>query len=529
MKTALKRLWRYIEGINGLLLILYCIFSFSAYAFFIADTSVMFFLRWVLLITVVSVLVCPLILRAVRKIGIRSELAEKDSHVKWVVLFFGVPFVLFLAKYIIYFPGALSNDSVKQYTQAVSGTYNDWHPVFQTLLAIKLPLLLTGGWIGSISLFQIVGFSLALGYSLLTVKKVTNARYAVLMLLFVMLNPQTTNIALYPWKDVSFAIGALLLLTFVLQIWFTDGAWIRNPWHLAAFVAAWVCTTLFRHNAVLFTVPLLIAVFFPIARKTALIMCVCAGALIAGIKFPLYSVLGVQSLPQRQVEMLGLPMTVIGAAVTYSPEKLDEEILDFAYQVAPREVWEKEYQYGNYNDVKWDPQTNNEVIEQYGPGRVVGMAFRCLKESPYHALKGLIKLTDVVYTVTDDYEYYELPGIAANPYGIQTKGIPALQKVNEKVTWAVYGLFPRLFMYFGSMHLILLIGVLAKCRLNKWKDWKKILIVLPLFIYNFGTALLLTGAPDSSRFFYYTFLLTPILLVFLFAKKKENERNVTSA
>ena len=45
MKPVIKRIWNYMEGVNGLLLILYCIFSFSAYAFFIADTSVMFFLR----------------------------------------------------------------------------------------------------------------------------------------------------------------------------------------------------------------------------------------------------------------------------------------------------------------------------------------------------------------------------------------------------------------------------------------------------------------------------------------------------
>ena len=37
-------------------------------------------------------------------------------------------------------------------------------------------------------------------------------------------------------------------------------------------------------------------------------------------------------------------------------------------------------------------------------------------------------------------------------------------------------------------------------------------------VYNFGTTLLLTGAEDSYRFFYYTFLLVPVLLIILFKK-----------
>ena len=108
-----------------------------------------------------------------------------------------------------------------------------------------------------------------------------------------------------------------------------------------------------------------------------------------------------------------------------------------------------------------------------------------------------------------------------NSFGITSQGIPALKSANYIITDAVFHFFPMLVMYIGSMHLLLLVAILAKCRLNKWKDWKKILIVLPLFVYNFGTALLLTGAEDSTRFFYYTFLLMPVLLVFLFTKKEK--------
>ena len=67
---------------------------------------------------------------------------------------------------------------------------------------------------------------------------------------------------MFPLKDVSFAIGALLLLTYALQIYVTKGEWVRKPINMAFFIVAEVLTTLFRHNAVLFTVPLIAAVLF---------------------------------------------------------------------------------------------------------------------------------------------------------------------------------------------------------------------------------------------------------------------------
>ena len=38
-----------------------------------------------------------------------------------------------------------------------------------------------------------------------------------------MLNPQTGNIAMFPWKDVAFAIGALLLTAYTVRIYYSGG------------------------------------------------------------------------------------------------------------------------------------------------------------------------------------------------------------------------------------------------------------------------------------------------------------------
>ena len=67
------------------------------------------------------------------------------------------------------------------------------------------------------------------------------------------------------------------------------------------------------------------------------------------------------------------------------------------------------------------------------------------------------------------------------------------------------------------------------------KLWKYIegingllLILIPVFAYNFGTTILLTGIDDATRFFFYTYLLIPTLLVFLYRKdgERSSDKNV---
>ena len=149
-----------------------------------------------------------------------------------------------------------------------------------------------------------------------------------------------------------------------------------NIEYTAAFATALALTSLLRHNAPLFTVTLLLAVAFHIGLKRLISVCLCAVALVVGIKLPLYSALDVAPADRSAVETLGLPMTVIGSAITYSPETLDADILEFAYRAAPKELWEENYLPGNFNAVKWDSRFDSSAIDEYGARRVLEMADR---------------------------------------------------------------------------------------------------------------------------------------------------------
>ena len=505
--------------IEDILFIIYSAFIIIT-GFFMSKGEFIYFLRWSALGVIVIVATTPFLLKSIGKLKIRNI---KGIRVRYLTIAsICIPFFSFILMYLIFYPGGFSPDSIVQYTQVVNNSYNDWHPVLQTLLAFTLPLSLTGGWIGSIVLFQIVFMSAAFAYAICAVYKYTNLTYTVFSMLFMILNPNVLSIAMYPWKDTTFAIGALFLTGMALHIWFSNGLWLDDKKHIVLLIIIISVTTIVRHNAILFTLPFMIAIFFRARKRQTIIISLCVVLLIAAIKGPVYSALHVEKAGMRQVETLGLPMTVIGAVATYDPDALDDETKEFVYRVAPPSTWSSRYTYGNYNSVKWADETDNDVIEEYGRNRILAMMFRCIRQSPSHAMKGLIRLTDVVYTIQDDYHYSAIPDVIGNEYGIQMEGIPVLQRVYAMYRAFCMVFFPHLFMYYGSMHLILIASILAKCHLNRLKDWSKILFAIPLLAYNFGTTLLLTGAGDSVRFFFYTFLLIPLLLVLFYREEEGN-------
>ncbi len=444
------------------------------------------------------------------------------SSRKRTLLYYGLPLLVFLCYYLSYYPGAFSFDSVRQLEQAVTNQYNDWHPVLQTLFAFKLPLFLSRGWVGSIVMFQILLFSAALGYCFTVLDCLAGMKYTIACMLFILLNPLTGNIAMFPWKDVSFAIGAVLLAVYALQIYFSRGMWLRKKRNFSAFAAVFVFTTLFRHNAVLFTVPLLAAVLLTLSPKRSLAMVLTVAACCFLIKYPLYSALHVEKPDRRQIETLGLPMTVIGAAVTYAPEKTDPDILEFAYRIAPKEIWEQSFVFGNYNKIKDNNQTNQNVIEEYGRAAVLRMAWRCMKNSPYICAVNLVKLTEGVFTITDPHTVSVSPYIYINSYEVESADLfPILKNMLSSWRLFVMEFFPHIFLYYGVAYLVLITSLLATCNLRSGPDWKKILFVAPLFCYSYGSSLLLTTKGDACRFFFCTVLLLPVLLVFFYRKVSE--------
>ena len=525
MRAVFDRFWKYIYGANGLVLVLYFVFVFVTTLFFY-DNLLPFLPLMTVAFIPLAVVISHFLIKFISKLNIKEKSASEDkSSTVLKCLLYLAPLVVYLINFWAFYPGGFSVDSVVQYNQAMTNEYNDWHPVLQTLFAFKLPLAISGGWIGSIVLFQIICFSGALGYAFNTVLKYSNVKITVASVLFVLLNPLIALTLMFPYKDNAFATGAVLLTAFSVRIFFSKGEWIKSNLNTVIFIVTAVCTTLFRHNALMFTVPLVIAVCFFINRKRFLVIATSIIILFALIKIPFFAMLGVEKPDNRQAETLGLPLNVIAATVTYTPEKADSEILDFAYSINLRESYEKYYTYGCFDNVKYSGDTA--PIEEAGRQKVLSMALRCLKASPKESLKSIFRLTGETYNPVHKYISLPLirPYIISNLNGIEFAGNEEIMTLLLAYAMLVVDYLPQVFFIVGTMHLLMILALLSKTKLNCLKDWKKILLVLPFYFYNYSTAILLTDVYDSIRFFAYTYCLVPLLLVLLF-KQFEDSKNI---
>ena len=81
-----------------------------------------------------------------------------------------------------------------------------------------------------------------------------------------------------------------------------------------------------------------------------------------------------------------------------------------------------------------------------------------------------------------------------------------------------YTLFPHGFLHSGVSLLMLITLMMARWPLNRKESWIRILPVLSIFAYNFGTMFMLTSWQDGARFFHYSLWVMPVLAVMLVRK-----------
>lgn len=512
----MRKVFSYLQGLRGILLILYMMFILCANIYIspnLSDTNkgVMYFVTFAILIVL-----CPLLMRFLKKLTLkhREVLTTRGRKIGWFCGFFFAALIVLGIYYISFYPGGFSADSINQYREAVTGQYNDWHPVAQTLFSFKLPLTLTGGWVGSIVLFQILLLAGAVAYGAYTILKHGNIGLSALYMIYVLVNPVTECMSMYPWKDVPFAITCVIAASYAVNCYFTKGAWIKTRGHQIAAVIVLAAGTLFRHNAIFFTLPILIAMLLYLHRKAAVALGVCFLAIIFIVKVPVYEMMNVEKPKARACESLGTAMTVLGEVAARNPGALSDEAREFMYRVSPKENWENYYVTGSFNSVKFAANTDYFQIDEEGFFKVLGYAIDAFFKAPKESMRAFISLTDMVYTVTGSVDWINIfPMVIQNDQGIVAGGNPEVLQNVSYVLQIGLNWFTSIYWYIGVFNLILIAFTLAKIRWKKKFELRRLLTVLSVLIYNFGTMVLLSG--NDFRFFYFSFLTAPIVLLVL--------------
>ena len=437
---------------------------------------------------------------------------------KKLIIFTVSAAVVFLLRWIwilAFHPGSFSYDSIWQYGQALSGEYNDWHPAWHTILFFTLPLKKFGKP-EAIVILQNIYLALILGYIAVTITEIWNIKAAVLFIAYIVLNPYIGCVMLFPWKDVAFALGGLLCSIIAVKLVLKRQG-TNKLWKLIALGILLSWTTIFRHNAILFTAPLIVVLAFHVDKKAWLKIFAAFAVSLFVIKVPLYNALGVEKSDSGVVDTVGLPLTIIGNVVKETPQLMDEELAEFAYSLAPREQWQEHFNLGDFNSLKFTG-IDTSVIEERGHFGILKLMFKCFRLSPHASLAAFFGLTEMVYSFepcrAGEWDAY----ISDNDYGI---GYSDLRNSDCLTLVSIYSTFMNGTVYkytrtYGAALFAMLVITLSRLKFNSWKSWKKAFMLAPIFCYDFGTMLLLSG-PDY-RFFIITFLAAPLMITFALCK-----------
>ena len=508
----------YKLNIKAIIIALYLSVVWISYIYVEVTCDKLPILLLVIFIFIGSYLASDFILNKLDKcsLPVSKDLSRKQ---KSVIFLSGaiITFLLMLIWYIAYYPGAFGRDQFVQYEQALSGEYNDWHPVWHTLVFFTFPLKLTGS-VSSIILFQVIYYSLIMGYLTLALCKLGGLRCAIISCLYIWLNPYISCLIIFPMKDVASALGGLLCL--IISIQFILNSERIVLWKIIIFGILWASSTIFRHNAILYTLPLLVALFFNLEKKTWFKLLLCSFIMFFLIKIPIYNLLDVSKPGSRVLETMGLPLTVIANVAKDTPERMDEELSDFVYSMASQEQWNADYVLGDFNSIKWSG-IDTSIVEEKGYLGMLRLMIKCFRLSPTASFRALFALTDIVYGFETGLEGNVNAYISEDSAGrIQWMSESYNYKcrsIVEAYSKFVNGSIFKYFRTYGVALLAILICLLSNLKFSSWESWKKIFLIIPVYVYNFGTMLLLTG-PDS-RFFLITFLAAPLLIVYSFKTK----------
>ena len=440
------------------------------------------------------------------------------------VIVSALTFLYLLLWLIAYFPGGFSPDSVYQYQQALTGEYNNWHPVLHTWIFFWLPLQIFHHPAGIVC-FQILLFSLAVGYLYRVLcRRGCPIAFLVFSWLFLILNPQTAKIMMFPWKDSALTIAALMIFTQVIEIYETDGAWLQKWHHFLSFTALCFVATVFRHNAILLTIPIYVILFLfqKKARKSVLFSGLLVLLSLWLLNGPIMTLANVASPGARQEEVLGLPMTILAEVYISTPDKLSPKALDFMSCLATLEEWFGNYQTGNFNSIKGSSSLPLvDLIENEGARTVLRYTVQAFLASPIPALRGFAALTQMVWNPVS------YPGWGnTTPYSLITEaGFEANQRLaNMLSSFSSSAESFLLYLFTGCIGMMILIAMFAAVTNVGRGKLGRAFMIFPMLIYDFGTMLLLTG-PDF-RFFHFNFVIIIPLLYLILCEKAEAAETV---
>ena len=271
-----------------------------------------------------------------------------------------------------------------------------------------------------------------------------------------------------------------------------------------------------------FTIPLILLLVITY-RKKKIIYCVvlviCTMFLVKGPLSWAYSV----SYDENQTfgESIGLPMVILTDTYVSEPDDLPQNIKiifdNLETDNGTLYDWNGIYSLGNYNSVKWycDMVT---PLKSIGISGILSATLHTVKNCPTVALRAVVELTDMVWTINGDVEGLVTPFQAdgGSICNASTSLTSFFQKLHEMFTtfFNDFGFFSvfnisKLCNMIGFYTLMFVVATLFGYARH---GLPALILTIPTLCYNLGTMLLLMG--DDSRFFAFSTIIGLAIPIF---------------
>ena len=279
----------------------------------------------------------------------KAENSRSWNYTKLFFISWGIIFLCLIPVFLAYYPAIMSYDFHRQSCEALQGFawFNNYQPLAHTwLIWVAFQI---GHAVGSLeigmacySIFQILIYSVACGYSCNVVYRLTKKKWAIItMIAFYGLFPYNSVLALSVTKDILFsALFLVFVCLFVERTFLTSGKKQRIIDIL--WVLEGILMMLFRNNA-LYAVAVFAIVFLIFNPKNQrvriLVMSLC---LIIGGKGALEGVqlvIGTE-IGGSPVEMFNVPIQQLARVGYYHGDSLDKETYDLLNKYMPEEYWD---------------------------------------------------------------------------------------------------------------------------------------------------------------------------------------------
>lgn len=430
--------------------------------------------------------------------------------------YFACASAVLIVFWLLKYPGITSPDTNYQWEQATTFKINDWHPAMHTLLISVFAFIFRKYQF--VLLVQNLIMASGVAYLGAELKGLGFPKWAYRSCMFyIVLNPSTLSIMQYLWKDTAFGIAMLFFTIHLIDIFLSNGKWLLKPKNVVFFTLSFTAVSFMRHNGIFASFPILVALLIlyrrELLKRTLTVCCACVVTFLA-IKFPFYSLIGIQQVKgQTYTESVGVPMTILTDNYMYARETMPADAADMISKLADESTWQEHYEQGSYNSIKFY-SNQEQVVSQTPLTDLLGMTAGCLAKNPYISWRAVGKLTDMVYNPFAKVDY--------PPSWILTMKSPVNESLGifgklQAACMNVVRPFVQLTKYTPIKNFVWCIGMLMLLMLFaaffsfSRHGFKVFLLAGPMFIYNIGTMLMLCG--NDYRFFYFNI---PIALPVIF-------------